>query len=360
MSTEPEVATPPVELKPVSVLCVATPDIRPIKDLNEWFDLMDEAKTVEEILGLLHIGFDMEVAQLNYLRQQEETQLTETDRVICYLNLADGHESNSGLEIPEDGNREYPFGENESGFTIHVRPSNLRQLIAQKAFSQLCNHFFKKWLNEKKNGEGSASWAVELIESDLFVALQYFLRTETSRSDYTLPNLKLGRKEGIHHKTLVIDFILRLAKFLWEWREYHSIWQSHLSNEERLEEERKNTLTRSHIERAKPWIIEVLAALGELHLLRKYLLNLDEGSVVKLKDMALKYQFKSYSSHSDLVSKERPVANLEEALLLGSPEARLVIEHGILTNVHSKLKEVRETEREVEKVQKKLSELQGK
>lgn len=348
-TTEVEVADPPAELKPVSVLCVATPDIRPIKDLNEWFSFFETAETLEEHIWLLHIGFDMEVADLDYRRKQTEVQLTSFDRIICYLNFADGHEGDvDDIQLREERGYNHYYGRDQNQNRNKLDPGGLRRLLAQKAFTQLCNHFFKKYLPEGDR-DPEEGWAVRIVEN-LLPELQYFFRMEYNYRN-TLRNLRGTWYTPKHEVEIVVKFLVNLARFLWEW-EGQRLW--HGKEEEVRQRDEANAKFQATLDAAKPWMIEVLYEIGKIDLLRRYLLRLEPASLDKLREIAYR---KKFDKHKHPVAENRSVKTIDEAIYVGSVPARLLKEYESIKGVDEKLRAIQERKQQQAELAREIEEL---
>ena len=104
-------------------------------------------------------------------------------------------------------------------------------------------------------------------------------------------------------------------------------------------------------------MVEVLSELGELEILREWLFKLDNASIAKLTEIAMRGRF---YLHSHPVVKDRPVESVDEAFLLGSVAARILKERELKMEVDGRLREIRNKTEEVEAASLRLQELTGK
>jgi hypothetical protein len=282
--------------------------------------------------------------------------------VRCYLNIADRHcGDNDAFRIPEDRDEnifgkpdvEYFDRRDEIGNKFYIKPSEIRRRIAKKAMKELIINFFKKHLPEEGK-ELNGNWAVGIVKAGLLADLQYFFRVEEKYDMWRMTNLMIGWWGSSSDEKIVISFILNLAKFLWEWKALspHSYW----SEQEQSAYRKVNAEFQIALDQAKPWMIEVLAGLGKLDILSKYLLKLDEESLNKLKEIALRTKL---DRHKHPVNKDRLVEGIEEAVYSGSAAAALLTRHASVVKTDEKLRKVQETENQKREIEERLSELQS-
>ena len=323
---------------------------REIRPDSNWYELMQSwqsAKTPGDILGVLHRGFGTPLGR----EQWGEKGYDEIDRLTFYLEKADGWADLSVLErYPNDRDKRYYFGYDSFGNQIWKSPGEIRQMLAQKAFDMLCLNFFKVEL--KRGGRDddlfNRVWMETVVSGQLFLVLQNFFRVEENRSIFgdsgagRVRNLSFGDNKLSHNEQLAVTFLLNLAEFLWRWKE-PDISRWYAANEDEKEKHIAHVVaTRTRIEAAKPWMIEVLVALNRLKVLRKWILELNEACLTKLKEIAMRSKLSKYSY---LVAKDRPVATIDEACFVGSKAVWFLKEHELQTREHRRLKAIREAER---------------
>lgn len=302
-----------------------TREIRPIRNWHEWLARWQEAETMEEMLGLLHVGFN---ASLERGAIWEKTY-DKIDRLTFYFTIADGWADSYLLKISEDENKEYQVGYDQDGHVIRESLRKLRHQVARKAFDILCStNFFRTELLDSENCRGYESrikWEEMITSERLFPVIQNFFRAERGLfgDRIEIRNLSRWDDKRSHNEQQAVNFLLNLAKFVWEWREYEI--PSWYTSEQKDEMKMRNVEMRSRLDSAKPWMVEVLAQLGRLDVLRKWILKLDEVCLTKLKEIALRNKLETYRQYS--VIKDRPVATLDEACYVGSKAAWFLKEH---------------------------------
>jgi len=313
--------------------------ILPIKNWAEFLTRWQEAKTWEEMLGLLHAGFNIVHF---YRRSTDQQEFKPADRLIFYLTIADGWTHPESLCAPdEDRYEKQSVGLNETdGRQILMATSELRQALMKKAFDQLCQHFFGK--GKSKDGEplvrDERYWTDKVLTPEIFPRLMSFFRVKESRSNVieirNLPCPSSWRKVS-HHEKQVISFLLDLASFLWRWKEteIEGWWKE----EDKATVAKFNREMRARVNQAMPWMIEVLVSLGRLDILAKRDIKLNSACLVKLKEIALLAEL---SPDDCLVRERRRVGNLEEASLAGSAAADFLLKYQLNTKTRAKLEMV--------------------
>ncbi|MBI2109421.1 MAG: hypothetical protein HYT93_04610 [Parcubacteria group bacterium] len=308
-------------------------EIRPIMNWHEWLQRWNTTNVFDEMLGLLHVGFDVPLHKCDY----SEPEYSSHDRIQFYLTIADGWED-AFLFRPQgkslDELKYYNVHGNRSNRNS-IGEHELRQFVARKAFYELVDHFFKldeqgPWYEhfEEKWNE----WLKPSDSPNLFVAVQKFFRTEKNFDHIVIRNLPV-KEEGrrSHQEKQVIQFLRKFIHFIWESEEDDAI-----------------------IGYAKPWSIGILSALGELNTLRKWIFMLDKKSLEKLKELALQNELKDYKHP---VSAHRLVKSVEEACFIGSPEALLLVEHKVRTKERARLVAIQKAEEKKAEAERNLQKL---
>lgn len=327
-----------------------TREVRPIRDWSEWFDLWKKAETMEQMLGLLHVGFNMPFKLLKY----GDKEYDEIDRLTFYLTAAFGWANDYLLRLPGDEKKEYSVYDRKKGGEHRKLPYELRQQVAIKAFDMLCLNLFKTELREPSTLAFHGIWENFIASERLFPVIIDFFRVEEGPYRHIsgrIRNLPRHDKQS-HNERVVIDFVINLINFIWEWRERKL--KSWFTPEFEKETTREETEMRSRLDSAKPWTIEVLSELDQLGLLRKWILDLDKASLAKLKEIALRSKL---HTHRHPVKKDRQVERLDEALYIGSPAAWLLKEHEVAKREHARLTAIREAEEKKEEAEQKLKNL---
>lgn len=327
--------------------------VAPIGTWSEWLKLAYAATSFEQKVGLLHAGFDVKMGRREMYGAPDYTPF---DRLEFYFGVADGwtesdHFRTKGVSWQDEP--EYEVGHDKNWNRIRRKESDQRQLLARKAFSMLVSKYFTElsWVEEANyNGRetGGEHEIRRFLSSPEFLAIQKFFRVEEGR----VYNLSSKRDEENHWQKKIFEFLLWLPPLLWNWTEKEI--RSYDSEEVIQKKELQNLTEAGVVAEAKIWMIEVLSALDELDLLERWILELDEPCLAKLKELALRNTFRS---HAWPVSSDRPVANLEEACFLNSPAAWLLKKHGVMTAEYFRLVSISNAEKEIEAAQRKVAAL---
>lgn len=322
-------------------------DIRPIKNWHEWLARWQSTSLFQEMLGLLHVGFDVPLDRLEYA----EPEYNSTDRVEFYFNIADGYDDGHfHSEIKESHKKERHWvGYDKLGNRRYVGEGKLRQEIAQKAFAVLCVQFFKPEVMgvERDYRTFESRWKERLQSDRLFRLVQDFFKPY-QKYKTNPPSIKIRNLSGLgesmsHHEKLAVEFLLAFINFIWEWE-----WEECGGSLAVTQYEQRR------IDEAKIWSIEVLAYLRKIEILRKWMPRIDKDSLSKLKEIALRHQL---WGHRHPVLKDRPVKSLKEACFIGSPAALLMIEHEIRTKEQKRLSAILAAQRKKAESAKKIKQL---
>lgn len=319
-----------------------TREVRPIHSWNEFLEHWQEATTYEEMLGLLHVGFALPFDSVNdYI-----------DKLVFYFGVADGWIDRDLLQTPADKEKFYRVGSSR-GFNFRdeiKRPREFRQMLAFKAFDMISQNFFKE---ESKNSSdrlttNQGKW---VASERLLPVIQSFFRTEdrSFEKKYKNRNLHYWPEHRTHSEEHAIVFLLKLAEYIWDWKEKEFTELSPCESEKKMATER-----RSFLDSAEPWMIDVLACLKRLDVLRKWLLELNEPCLAKLKGIALHNELKW---HYHPVLHDRPVTTIDEACCAGSTAAWLLKEREIKKAEHERLSAVLVAELAREEAEKQLRRL---
>jgi hypothetical protein len=101
-------------------------------------------------------------------------------------------------------------------------------------------------------------------------------------------------------------------------------------------------------------MIEVLAQLDRLDILKKWLLELDAACLAKLKEIAFRNKLDKYER-----DEERNVATLDEACYLGSKSAWLLKEYELKKRESGRLSKIREARQRKAEADQTIAELSG-
>ncbi|TSC72432.1 MAG: hypothetical protein G01um101438_516 [Parcubacteria group bacterium Gr01-1014_38] len=271
-----------------------TRELRLIRTWKEWKKLWDEEVHPERLLGLLHFGFN--VTEFDAGEWPE--------RVLLYLSIADGH----AWEISKPGTQKYEIS--WSTFGKPTTWSKVRQLIAQKAFKELCQHLFKY---TRSHHDEEPSWLQPLTQNScqlLDAVLAFFLLHDTLE-----PQLRnLPRDDKSHEYGLTVSFLLSLCDFGWKLRT--------------LREYGADIEVAENLRQRRPQFIRVLAGLKRLDLVTTKSMELDEADCDMLRKIALGTEL-YLPTEPNWGEKHRLPKTLEEAVAGGSSAARLLLLHKI-------------------------------
>lgn len=327
-----------------------TREVRPIRNWHEWLERWQSAATVEEMLGLLHAGFSVSLEHSQY----GEKEYDSIDRDIFYFTIADGWADDDLLRTPLDEKKHYPFGCNEHDRTVQKSASELRQVVAHKAFDMLCLNFFRVELKEDGRGERFGwRWGKEIASARLFPIILDFFRIEQSRfrTHFEIRNLNRSNwRELSHNEQLARKFLLNLARFVWGWKEVDTRY----SGKDKEAVEKWIEEMHARLDAAKPWMVEVLVNLDGFDLLREWILELNKPCLAKLKEIALRSELSQYPHP---VVKNRKVATLDEACYTGSRTAWLLKERELKMREDERLKAILAAEHQREEANQKIQKL---
>jgi len=324
-------------------------EIRTISNWHEWLAHWEKAETFQWKNSLLHDGFTISLERAQY----GEKEYDEIDRIAFYFDIADGWADEYLHKLPTDGTKEYFLGYDENWHKIVKNPSQLRQLLALKAFDVLCLNFFKMKLGEggRRGEQFNHEWASQIVSERLFPIIQNFFRIEKGQNNDEMRTRNLARLlKQSHNERQAVAFLLNLAKFLWVWEAPDTTYWGPLKDEE----DKRFAEMRVRVDTAKVWMTEVLVNLDKLDVLREWILELDKACLAKLKEIAMRSMFE-LGLHP--VTEDRPVATLDEACYAGSMAAWFLKEHWLRTREHQRLTAIRDAEERRAELDRKIDEL---
>lgn len=337
--------------------------VRPPENWGEWLEIAVRGdQTFHEKIGHLHGIFNVEMGRRNVydINKHEYPPYRESERLMLLFEVADGWADSKNFDWRTSEERfthaGYPNEERkyfigyEKSDTCYRTESQQRQALARKAFDLLCANFFRvRGLERPRDREmADEALAYKIVSGPLLPVLQRFFRIEEDR----IRNLSRHddhRTDGEKH---AVNFLLKLPKILWEWKD-PSIRRSE-SAEERARQEKEIAEMRTRVIEAMPWMIGILAGLGRLDLLLGRVLGLDKSCLDKLKELAMSNELDRYSHP---VTKTRTVATIDEACYLGSPAAWLIKRHELMTAQRRRLNEIVRAENEREEATRKVEKL---
>lgn len=341
MTTQNETqSTPEFPINPL-----LTKKFFPICNWHEWLERWENAKTYEELMGLLHVGYSVSLDRY----QGDERKYYWTDRHHFYFSVADGWVSSYYLlQTSTDDSREFQIGYLKNGGSECLPIHKLRGKLALKAFDLLCVNFFDPDMRPKSDGDREFMWRWQMVVADdrLFPTLMSFFRPE---KDGNVRNMRREFIKPPHGKNTHF-FLKTLTTFLWSWREVEI--SDHTSNKEEVAS--ANIKMRTRVESAKVWMVEVLAFIGELGCLESVVTELSAECLAKLKEIALRTELREYQ----VVSDSRKVTTLDEACYAGSQVAWFLKRYELKKTVRERLLAIRAAENRKKEAQKELQELQ--
>ena len=328
-------------------------EVRTPKNWAEFLKFAGEATTLIQKVGLVHGIFDFETGRGKWNNDAGKyVEYTNFDRLEFLFGVADGWADKSLLRT--DGvhwfndETKYLVGYDRNGNHIKRTESEQRQVLARKAFDMLVAHFFKmpeirEDHSDRENVE--TRWMMDFVFGPIFPIVQSFFRfEEEKRFRAGIRNLSLDVDRCSNSERQAIDFLLKLTKFLWSWKDPRvSYWGKSPEDKVRQKKEEEKILAmRTVVDGAKPWMIEVLTQLHELHLLEKWILELDDSCLATLKKISLRNELRQ---HLNPVSENRKVATVDEACYLGSPAGWLLKKHELMNREYKRLTKIRDAER---------------
>lgn len=339
-----------------------TRPVVPLRNWNQWLARWQSAESIEEMLGLLHCGFDVPISEG---RKWGEKEYNYVDRILFYLTIADGWADAYLLESEEEKQQgvystdRHVFGYDRGGYPVCKQARDLRKIVAQKAWNQLCLNFFRHNQGaDDKNREGFRCIPdSEIISERLFQAIINFFRPEERRFSSYISIRNLERRpdsSSSHHQGLAVEFLLEFVKLIWKW-EKGDPYFSDKDADKKAKWESEQAVIRARLDAAKPWAIEILAEIeGGLALIEEMLLTLEEPCLEKLKEIALRTELEQYR-HS--ISETRKVATLDEACYVGSRSAWLLKKRELKLREGKRLQAIRDAERAKKEADRRIKEL---
>jgi len=301
--TEVEAKHPLMEFRP-----------RSFDTFEAWLARWRETEYLAEKLGLLHVMMD------------DRSWWVMKEALLFLLSIADGYADDSNFVT--------------SRFESSSPSAKDRKKIAEKAFGVLCERFFKGDTRDNKH-----SWLWALTDEDLFNKILWFLRS----GDFSWTGNYRPIKFDIHNHQQDI-----FRAFLKEFARLG--WRTNNSHERQWGDDATRETVKSRLKAARPRLVEVLGALGELSWLNRQ--ELDDASLKKLTEMAMadNHFFPSDNASSCLEALRKPIS-LEEAVLGGSVAAQVVLLHGIREKERARINALFEESRRRLREQKRQREL---
>lgn len=277
---------------------------KPLSELGSWTNWLERWETetqVEMLEGLLHVGFDIKIDKDGGF----------ADRVIFYLQLADGHDSSS-------------FVEGDNQFSLSPK---WRKQLAKKAFAVLAQRLFKFASDIQAGDEGYRGLDWLKHDERLLPTVLWFLRASPFDSAYNIGEFEDGNRS--HHRQLAREFALKLCKLAWG-IEGRREFDRHSSGREFI----------SRLEAAQVDLLPTLLELHEIGMLRSPYCHLTDACKARLREVALKRS-----------------GTLEEAYFDGSKAAEVLILHNIRDREGARQAEIHQLERQSREAEQRLKQL---
>jgi len=308
-------------------------DIEYIYDWQAWKEIWRKSKTAEERIGLLHVGLGVRV-------HSREEQI---ERIIFYLDIADGHDNISAFGFGETNRSTYQPIETSFGSLSGDGYAALRQKVSQKALGVLALKFFKPYNElDQRVREFPPEWRL-ITDPTLFEKLMWFFRAEEGKN--YLYNLSFWNYPGAKEATKEIftNFIKRFIKFLLTF-EHLEIYRrdSDLEIQKRFKE-------------AWPEIVNILYCTREtrIFLEQDYFHVLEDKRCEKrLQGIIMGREF-SFPGKG----KYRKPKTIEEAIFAGSDAARTLLLFRVMRGQKEKFKKIEEAEEMKKQAEKMISEV---
>lgn len=329
-----------------------TREMRPIRNWHEWLEHWNKADNFQWMESLLHTGFGVPIEKSAY----GEKEYGIIDRYIFYFSIADNWNDSWMFRYHKSEEIEYSVGQNPNGTMAKKTASELRQRLALKAFDMLCLNLFKAELKTEYRvvPEFTYTWERVIMSEQLLPVIMNFFRPKKSEFDVRVDILNLPNRNNqkSHNEQQAIQFLLNMAKFLWELKTPGRYLRQ---TDEEYKKWSVETLVR--LDKSKPWMIEVLAELGKLDVLSRWILELDKACLAKLKEIAMRNRVFGVREPGE--KEDRLVSTLDEACYLGSKAAWLLKEHELKLREKKRLNAIAEAEQKKAEADRKLKELRG-
>ena len=316
------------------------------RNFNEWLKIWQKATHLGDMLGLLH-----ELKNVDFDSSGNESEYTEDDRTIFLLRVAEGWADTELLEIRGDIRQKYA-GNDKYGNIRYVANADILQKVAQKAFTVLCQEFFKLGVPDEESHDNLPNprfFGRIIRNTNLFLAINHFFRLTFDR--YKIPNLPKRRltSETLqlkHSESIARSFLMNLIDNIWGLETGHYEGGSFGGD---------NLVTiRSNIVTSKPWTIEVLNYFDELKRIHHYGEDLGQPNLDKLRTIAMRSTLTTFHHP---IRKDRPVESLEEAIYAGSAAGLFLLECEIRAKTAKKLEAIRKVRELAERAKARLDSL---
>lgn len=328
-------------------------EVRPPKNWEEWLTVAVASKTYQQKLGLLHGIFEFDMGRGDWDPNLGEhggyREYGNADRLEVLFAIADGWNDHDAFRTRGVSSREEPVYmtgyDYKNSRRIQKSESELRQMLARKAFDLLCLYFFRMSEPSPHSDREriEKDWLQRIVSSCIFPIVQQFFRVEVDMFHRTsIRNLSYRNDQRSNNEKFAVEFLLKLPKILWQWEGG------------RTRDEEKETALRARVDVAKLWMLDVLSTLDELRLMeREWILGLDKPCLEKLIEIALQNEINHCGNP---VRESRIVKSLDEACYVGSEAAWLLKQYELMTREHERLVMIQDAEWALEKAKRVIAE----
>lgn len=266
-----------------------------VQSWEQWNELWEKARRFEELHSLFHIGFNVRCGINDECR-----------RLRLYLEMADGFDNVSNFIVAGEDNRQRDLSYSCRSFGKEMTVVEARQAVAQKAWQVLSMNYFKRrdgivhpWLGDLVDGES------------VMDTLMWFFRVG---EDGRMPNLPRTRdKQNVYVKA-ARGFLCELCKLGWECDRSFE----YVTNKEFV----KRVIESLH--RLQPDFLERLWAMRELLFLMDSKYRLDDWSMDKLQELALRDGAHVPTERTEENLGVKAAMNVGEVLAFGHSQAAQV------------------------------------
>lgn len=232
-------------------------EFRGIRDWKTWKRVWEEAAFTDQLIGLLHVAFDVEAYGAEYY-----------DRLTFLLRVADGHATPSFEWERSVARAKAP------GFDWDTarRRIETAKPIVEKAYKVLCDRYFKHRCGEDGRDASSPLGDLSL---EWFQALLWFFHDYDRWQGLWDRGRNLPKEGGGHHDGVTRRYVSCLIRECWEYDRRPG--DEHVSLDEGV---------KAAISEAGPKFVALLHDLGELHVLYSGKRKVDEPMIEALRRIA--------------------------------------------------------------------------
>ncbi|MEI8339114.1 MAG: hypothetical protein WCF94_00445 [bacterium] len=346
---EPKSLIPPADVHPL----MWEKPILPIANWYDWLKRFERARQdgcINDISSRIFDGFTVPISRLDW----REPEFTYMDRIIFYLRLTEGRLVN--YDFPDGKNiidqNDYKVYWMEDDKQVSKSISKIKASLAEKAFNQLCQNFFKDRELYVDRNRFAEFW-FSLLEENFYPHLKSFLRTEKG----VAKNLRWSGKNSeklSHNEEIMCDFLRKFTVFLWKWSANDDRWRS---LQERYEIAERKSAFQQRIRETRIWMLELLADIRMLDVFddnEKLLAKLSRNHIKVLRQV-VEEAARQRTEDDDDVPINNGMSITEESFAHGSPSARLIIRWEILRKI--RLAELIDTEINLSNKQERIAEI---